>query len=124
LRALHAERGANAGAKLGDGERLRHVVDGAEVEAVHLRRDVARAGEEDDRDVASELVFLQAPAEIEAGVVGELDVEQDDVREMVLRGLEAFVERLRGEEGDVLRTEVEREEVEDRRSGVGGWDLW
>ena len=79
-------------------ERLRHVVHRAEVEAVHLGVDVVRAGEEDDRDARRRRVLLEAAAQVEAAVLGHVDVEEDQVGLHLDRQGEALFVRLGADE--------------------------
>jgi hypothetical protein len=60
-------------------ERLGHVVDRAEVEALHLRVQLVGAGEEDDRHLTGAGVGLEPLARLEAGQPGHVHVEEDQV---------------------------------------------
>ncbi len=86
--------GAHAGDHLGAAERLDDVVVGAELEPDDAVRLGPAGGEDDDRDAAA---GADRAADVAAVAVGQVEVEQDQVR---LEGL-LQLERARGGRGDV-----------------------
>ena len=74
-----AEDGGDAGGELGELDRLGEVVVGADLEADDAVDEVAGAGQDDDAGVVA---GAQVAGELEAGLAGEADVEDEEVGDL------------------------------------------
>ncbi len=101
-------------------KRLGHVVGSAEIEAVHLGLDVARAREEDDGNGRRCALCLEPPAQVEAAVLRHVDIEQDEIGLELHRLREPLLVRRRRDEADTLGLQPHREQREDLLRVVDG----
>src|SRR5581483_4406763 len=104
-------------------ERLRHVVDAADVEAAGAVAELRPRGEEDDRDLPGPLVLEQLLRDAPAVEPGHHHVEKDDVGTLGPRELEPRDAVGRLEHAHLLRFEVHPAEQADRRLVVDDENL-
>src|SRR5262245_4015181 len=96
-------------------ERLRHVVDAADVEAARTVAELGARGEEDDRDLVRAVVFEQLLRDAPAVEPGHHHVEEDDIGALLAREIETGRTVRRLEHRHPLRLEVHTAEKPDRR---------
>ena len=122
VESLGPERSTHARTKLGRIERLGHVVDGAQIEALHLRVDLGSAREKDHRARLGQRVLLQLLADLEARDEGKLDIEEDEIGPKLSRHGQPF-RRVEGVmEDQPLGLEANGEEAMDVGRVVDGED--
>ena len=85
---LHARQRTDAGAQFVRMHRLRQELVGARLDASDAIREVGLAGDQHHRRQPRRRIGLQPPADLEAVDPRHGDVEQDDVRVMLVHRLE------------------------------------
>ena len=82
-------RAARTRAQIEGVERLGDVIDRSQVQPDDLVLGRGRAGEEEDRDHAKLGIGFQIPADLEAGDVGHVEIEEDQVGVLLSGGLQS-----------------------------------
>ena len=108
-----AQLDANPGEQLVEGERLRQVVGGAELEPAQLRLQVGAGGEDDHRQMRPRL--MQLAQHLQAGEARQEQVQHDEIPAPRRRQLEPVPTVVRGHDGVTLCFESTREKCLDPR---------
>ena len=93
-----SEQSTHSGGELVETEGFSDVVVGSEGQGVDSRFLIGSGGDHEDGSFGGRL--FERPAEFVARSVGELDVDQDDVKSSIYGGLEALLQCLDGGDGE------------------------